>query len=88
MNEENKSGLSEGKKLDLPSQILPFYLVLLRPDEWELQTVVNRQANLALHIRGVVCFKAHFDRVKDDTWKSLANLSMDASVSRIIEIGG
>jgi hypothetical protein len=88
MNEENKNGFTEGKKLDLPSQILPFYLVLLRPNEWVLKTVVNRHANLALRIKGVVCFKAHFDRVRDDTWNRLPDLSMDASVSRVIELKG
>ena len=38
MNEECRSGLLRRKQLThLPSSILPFYLVLLRPDEWRLQ---------------------------------------------------
>jgi hypothetical protein len=45
MEEECRSDLLGRKQLtDLPSSILPFYLVLLRPDEWRVQDTNDTRA--------------------------------------------
>jgi hypothetical protein len=88
MHEERDGGDSRKTRMDIPSQVLPFYLVLLEPDEWRLQEADIGQASLDLSIQGRLGFKAHPDGV----WQYSENKPMSSSVSRtrleaIIRIG-
>ena len=78
IGQESSNSLSKREERgSLPSDILPFYLVLLEPDQWQLQAADIRQASLDLSIQGRLGFKAHPDSV----WQYSENKRMSSSVS-------
>jgi hypothetical protein len=79
MHEERDGGGSRKTRLDIPSHVLPFYLVLLEPDNWQLQEGDIGQASLDLSIQGRFGFKAHPEGV----WQDSENKLMSSKVSRM-----